>query len=62
MPDSTQRLIRELFEGASDLPASERPAWIEARSQGNPEVVSSVLRLLKAAGASGETLDRKSVV
>jgi len=55
MPDSTQRLIRELFEGASDLPASERPAWIEARSQGNSEVVSSVLRLLKAAGASGET-------
>lgn len=54
MTDSTQRLIRELFDAASDLPAAERKAWVERRAQGNPEVISSVLRLLHAAGASGQ--------
>lgn len=54
MADSTQRLIRELFDAASEIPAAERQSWVEARAEGNPEVVSSVMRLLQAAGASGQ--------
>ena len=55
MPDNTQqRLIRDLFDAASDLPAAERQAWVEARAQGNAEVVASVMRLLHAAGISGQ--------
>lgn len=54
MADSTQRLIRELFDGASELPAHQRQAWVEARSGGNPQVISSVMRLLQAANASGQ--------
>jgi serine/threonine protein kinase len=54
MTDSTQRLIRELFDGASAVPEVEQRAWIERRAQGNVEVVSSVLRLLHASGASGK--------
>jgi serine/threonine protein kinase len=55
MADNTQqRLIRDLFDKASDLPASERQAWVEARAQGSAEVVASVMRLLRAANASGQ--------
>src|ERR1700719_1453265 len=54
MADSTQRLIRELFDAASEMPAVERQRWVEARAEGNPEVVSSVMRLLHAANASGQ--------
>ncbi len=53
MADSTQRQIRELFDAASELPVPERAAWVELRAQGNREVVSSVMRLLNAASASG---------
>ena len=58
MVDSTQRLIRDLFNAASELPAADRLAWVQsqvnARAQGHPEVVSSVMRLLTAANASGQ--------
>jgi eukaryotic-like serine/threonine-protein kinase len=55
MADSTQqRLIRDLFDAASNLPAAERQAWVEAHTPGNPEVAASVLRLLRAASASGQ--------
>ena len=54
MADSTQRLIRELFDAASEMPAAQRQAWVEARADGNPQVVSSVMRLLHAANASGQ--------
>ncbi len=54
MTNGTQRLIRELFDEASGLPASERQGWVQARAEGNSEVISSVMRLLKAAGASGQ--------
>lgn len=54
MADSTQRLIRDLFDAASELPVPERQAWVEARAQGNAEVVSNVMRLLRAANASGQ--------
>ncbi len=54
MADSTQRLIRELFDQASELPAHQRQAWVEASSGGNSQVVSSVMRLLQAANASGQ--------
>ena len=53
MAENTQRHIRELFDAASELPAPERAAWVEAHAQGNREVVSSVMRLLHAASASG---------
>ena len=55
MTDSTQRLVRELFDGASDLPLADRQTWIEARAQGNAEVIQSVMRLLNASGASGRS-------
>jgi eukaryotic-like serine/threonine-protein kinase len=55
MPDNTQqRLIRDLFDAARELPAAERQVWVEARAGGNPEVVASVMRLLRAANASGQ--------
>jgi len=54
MADSTQRLIRDLFDAASELPAAERQAWVEVRAGGNAEVVASVMRLLRAASASGQ--------
>ena len=54
MADNTQRLIRDLFDAASDLPSAERQAWVEARAQGSPEVVASVMRLLRASNASGQ--------
>jgi serine/threonine protein kinase len=58
MADSTQRLIRDLFNAASELPAAERQAWVEAQveaqAQGDPEIVSNVMRLLNAASASGQ--------
>jgi len=53
MTDSTQRLIRDLFDGASQLPEAEQRSWVEAHAQGNIEVVSNVLRLLHASSASG---------
>lgn len=62
MADSTQRLIRELFDGASELPAPQRQAWVEARSGGNPQVVASVMRLLQAANASGQGFLAEPVV
>jgi serine/threonine protein kinase len=54
MADETQRLIRTLFDAASDLPATERQAWVEAHAGGNPEVIASVMRLLRASSASGQ--------
>jgi eukaryotic-like serine/threonine-protein kinase len=54
MADNTQRLIRELFDAASDLPSAEREGWLMARAGGNPEVIASVMRLLRAANASGQ--------
>jgi serine/threonine protein kinase len=53
MADNTQRLVRELFDAASELPAPDRQAWVEARAKGNREVVACVMRLLQAASASG---------
>jgi serine/threonine protein kinase len=55
MAENTQRLIRDLFDGASELPATERQAWVEARAQGNAEVAAHVMRLLNAARASGQS-------
>jgi serine/threonine protein kinase len=55
MADSTQRLIRDLFNAASELPVAERRAWIESQAPGNPQVISSVMRLLNAANASGQS-------
>src|ERR1700744_6237707 len=54
MADETQRLIRELFDVASDLPAAEREMWVRAQAGGHPDVVASVMRLLRAANASGQ--------
>jgi serine/threonine protein kinase len=54
MADNTQRLVRELFDAASDLPSAERQSWVEARAEGNPEVIASVMRLLRAANSSGQ--------
>lgn len=54
MADETQRLIRELFDAASDLPASERQAWVEAHAGGNAAVIASVMRLLRASSESGQ--------
>jgi serine/threonine protein kinase len=54
MADETQRLIRELFDAASDLPAFERQAWVEAHAGGNAAVIASVMRLLRASSASGQ--------
>jgi serine/threonine protein kinase len=57
MADSTprsQQLIRELFDIARDIPASEQRNWVEANSAGNPEIAASVMRLLQAASASGQ--------
>jgi serine/threonine protein kinase len=54
MAESTQRRIRELFDGASDLPASEQLSWVEAHAGGNADLVASVMRLLGAASASGQ--------
>ena len=53
MSENTQRLIRDLFDAASELPAAERAAWVETHANGNTEVIASVLRLLNAANASG---------
>jgi eukaryotic-like serine/threonine-protein kinase len=54
MADNTQRLIRELFDAASDLPVAERQAWLETHAHGDAEVVASVMRLLRASSASGQ--------
>lgn len=54
MADETQRLIRTLFDAASDLPVAERQAWVEARAGGSAEVVAQVMRLLRASSASGQ--------
>jgi len=54
MADETQRMIRELFDAASDLPVADRRAWVEAHAGGNSEVVASVMRLLRASTASGQ--------
>jgi serine/threonine protein kinase len=54
MADNTQRLIQELFHGASTIPEHEQRAWVERRANGNIEVVSNVLRLLHASGQSGQ--------
>lgn len=54
MADETQRLIRALFDAASDLPVAERQAWVEARAGGSAEVVAQVMRLLRASSASGQ--------
>ena len=55
MTDSTTRLIEELFHGASAVPEAERRAWVERRANGNIEVVSEVLKLLRFSSQSGGT-------
>ncbi len=54
MANNTQQQIRELFDAALEIPDAERKGWVEARAGNEPEVVSSVLRLLQAANASGQ--------
>ena len=55
MPDNKQqRLIRDLFDAASDLAEAQRQACVEVRAGCNAEVVASVMRLLRAANASGQ--------
>jgi serine/threonine protein kinase len=59
---STQRLIRELFDGASAIPEPERRAWVERRANGNMEVISNVLRLLHASNQSGSAFMAEPLV
>jgi len=50
----SQQLIRDLFDIARQIPASDQRDWVEANASGDREIVASVMRLLQAASASGQ--------
>jgi tRNA A-37 threonylcarbamoyl transferase component Bud32/tetratricopeptide (TPR) repeat protein/TolB-like protein len=50
--------LEALFDGAFDLPAEERAAWLASACPDDPELRAEVLRMLAAHGATGP-LDRQ---
>ena len=45
--------LEALFDGAFDLPAAERAAWLEAQCPDDPELRAEVLRMFEAHEGSG---------
>src|SRR5262245_34694549 len=51
------RRVRQIFEAALDRPPSQRRAYVEAASEGNPILLDEVTRLLTADAQSHQLLD-----
>ena len=49
--------IEELFEAASEMPASERPNYVLKRSNGDPDLASEVNKLLSSLDSADEFIE-----
>ncbi len=51
--------VRRVFEAALDVPANERPAWLQEATAGNAELLAAVQGLLLHDVAASPVLDRE---
>jgi len=56
MSTGTKQRVRDLFDMADGVPASERMTWLREQTKGEDGVYEQVAQLLKASSASGEFL------